>query len=139
MRGNREGEAYIHSAAVMLNRRVYEFFDFGKSHNLVKFLTNFALHHAENGAIEVNVLSASQFRMETSADLQQARDPTAQQNPAFRRLSNTAEDLEQRTFAGSISPNDADDLALLHLEAHILECPELLHSVALNNLPPAGE
>ena len=50
-------------------------------------------------------------------------------------LGDAAENLEQRALAGSIASDDANHLALLHLEAYILQRPEFLDLVALNDLP----
>ena len=37
VRGDRKGQSHIHPARIALHRRVDEFFDFGKGHDLVKF------------------------------------------------------------------------------------------------------
>ena len=42
--------------------------------------------------------------------------------------------FRQRAFAGAVAADDAHHLALLDLEAHILERPELLDLVALHDL-----
>ena len=47
------------------------------------------------------------------------------------------ENLEERALAGTVAADDADDLTLLHIEAHILERPELLDLITLNDLAPA--
>ena len=47
------------------------------------------------------------------------------------------EDLEQRALAGAVAADDADHLAALDLEGDVLERPELLNAVALDDLPPA--
>ena len=43
MRGNREREPHIHPAAIIFDRRIEEFLDFGKSDDLVEFSADFAL------------------------------------------------------------------------------------------------
>src|SRR5262249_1484963 len=53
------------------------------------------------------------------------------------RLRDAAQDLEKRALSGAIAANDTNNLSLLDLEAHILERPELLYLVALNDLAPA--
>ena len=72
--------------------------------------------------------------MPTSSRL--ATRPRSRTRPSCR-LGDAAQDLEQRALAGTVAADDADDLALLDLEAHILERPELLDLVALNDLAPA--
>src|SRR5262249_34943909 len=130
---------HIHSATVMLYRGIQEFLDFGEGHDLVKFLSNFALRHPKDGAIEEDILAPGQLRVKASADLQEARDPPAQQNAPLGRLCDAAEDLEQSALAGPVAPDDADDLGLFNVEAHVLERPKFLHLVALNDLPAASE
>ena len=76
--------------------------------------------------------------MKTGADLEQACDAAPQQNSPLGRLRDAAQDLEQRALAGTVAADDADDLALLDLEADILERPEFLDLVALNDLSPAN-
>ena len=56
---------------------------------------------------------------------------------SFGRLGDAAEDLQQRAFAGAVAPDDAENFALFDLEAHVLQRPEFLDLVALNNLPAA--
>src|SRR5437867_1917583 len=77
--------------------------------------------------------------MKAGAHLQEARDPTAQRHATLGRLGDAAQDFEQRALAGAVATDDADDFALLHLEAYILERPELLDLVALHDLPPADQ
>src|SRR5205823_3893062 len=50
---------------------------------------------------------------------------------------NATKDLEKSALTGAIASDDADDRALLDIEAYVLERPEFLHFVALNDLPPA--
>ena len=56
------------------------------------------------------------------------------------RLGDAAQDLEQRALAGAVAADDADDLALLHLEAHILQRPDAFSSGCLAaEAPEAAE
>jgi hypothetical protein len=50
--------------------------------------------------------------------VQQAADPAA------GRGGDTGEDLEQRRFPRAVAADNADDLALFHLEGDVLERPE---------------
>ena len=45
---------------------------------------------------------------------------------ALGRLGDAREDLQQRRFARAVAADDADHLAVLDLEADVLERPELL-------------
>ena len=77
MRRHREGKPHIHAAGVALDRRVEELLHLGEGHDLVEFSSNLAPGHAEDGAVEKDVLAAGQFRMKAGADFKQARDPPA--------------------------------------------------------------
>ena len=77
--------------------------------------------------------------MKPGADFEQARDAAAQCDPARSRLGDAREDLEQGRFAGAVAADDAEDLALLDLEADILERPEFLDLIALHDLPAAHD
>ena len=73
--------------------------------------------------------------MKAGTDLEQARDASAQRHAPFRRLGDAAQDLEKRALAGAVAADDAEDFAPLDLEAHILQRPEFLDFVALDDLP----
>ena len=74
--------------------------------------------------------------MPTSSRL--ATRPRSVTRPAGR-LGDAAQDLEQRALAGAVAADDAEHLALLDLEADILQRPELLDLVALDDLPAAHD
>src|SRR5262249_50246661 len=75
--------------------------------------------------------------MKSRPNLKQACDAPPQQNLSLGRLRDAAQDLEKRTLSGAIAANDANNLTLFDFEAHILERPELLYRVALNDLAPS--
>src|SRR5262245_21002808 len=72
--------------------------------------------------------------MKAGSDFEQTPDAPAHPRAPLRRLRNSAQDLEKSTLAGAVAADDADNLTLLHLEADVLECPEFLDLVALNDL-----
>ena len=124
---------------IALHRRVEKFLDLGEGDDLVEFSRDLRSAHAEDRAVEKDVLATGQFRVKAGADLEQAADAAAQPHPALGRLGDAAEDLEQRALAGAVAADDADDLALLDFEAHVLQRPKLLDLVALNDLLAAKE
>ncbi len=77
--------------------------------------------------------------MKAGADFEQAGDAAAQGDAPLGRLGDAGQDLEQRALAGAVAADDAEDLALAHLEVDILERPEFLDRVALHDLPAAQE
>ena len=72
--GDGEGEADVHAAAVALDGRVQELLDAGEVHDGVELAGDLAAAHAQDRAVEVDVLAARQFRVEAGADFQQAAD-----------------------------------------------------------------
>ena len=70
--------------------------------------------HAEDRAVQEDVLAAGQLGVEAGADLEQRPDAAAQHRPA-RSVGggDPREDLQQRALAGAVAADDADHLALL--------------------------
>ena len=124
----------VHSRRIMLDWCIEELFDFGERNDLVELPPNFPLSHAEDGAVEENVLPPRQFWVETCADLEQAGDASAQFNPPLGRLGDSAEDLEQRAFASAIAADHAENFPLLDIEANVFERPEFLDLISLYHL-----
>src|SRR5436853_2810461 len=74
---SREGkrEPDIHAARIALDRCVEELLDLGKSNDLIELLSNFCAAHTKNGAVQIDVFPAGQFRMKTCANLEERADP----------------------------------------------------------------
>ena len=64
--------------------------------------------------------------MEPGPDLEEAAHPAVEGGLARGRLSDPREDLQERALAGTVAPDDPDDLARPDLEADVLQGPELL-------------
>ena len=121
--GHRERQPHVHAAGVALHRRVEELLDLGERDDLVELPVDLAAAHAQDRAVEVDVLAAGQLGVEAGADLQQAADAAAELDLAGRRLGDPREDLQQRALAGAVAADDADDLARLDLEVDVLAGP----------------
>src|SRR5439155_21026869 len=63
--------------------------------------------------------------MKPGADLEKAADAAAQLDPSRIRPSYAAENFQQCTFARAVAADDADHLAWLYVEAHVLQRPEV--------------
>ena len=137
MGGDGEGKAHIHAGAISLDRGIEESLDAGEIHDLVEFLPDLDLAHAEDGSVEEDVFAAGEFRMEAGADLEQRGDPTVEDDAPGGGFGDAGKDFEQGGFARAIAADDAEHLASLDLERHILERPEFFYGVALDDLPPA--
>jgi hypothetical protein len=122
--GDREGEPDVHPAGIVLDLRVEEPLDLGEGDDLVEFAVDLVLPHAENRAVQVDVLAARELEVEPGADLEQRGEPAANAGRAAARLGDPAEDLQERRLARAVPPEDAHDLAGLDLERDVLERPE---------------
>src|SRR5262249_51714158 len=106
-------------------RRVEERLDLGELYDHVKLAGDLPAFHAEDGAVEVDVLAAGQLGVEAGADLQQAADAAGQLDLAARRLGDARQDLQERGFAGAVAADDAAAPACADLQAHVFQRPEL--------------
>src|SRR6516164_5542789 len=112
---HRKCQPHIHTRGVVLHGRIQKLLHLGKGDNLVEFLADFAPSHAQDGAVQENVLASRQLRVKPGADFEEACDTSPNHSPPLRRLGNAAEDLEKSALAGAITTNDAEDLAPTNL------------------------
>jgi len=121
--------------------------------DLVELAADLCPGHAQDGAVEEDVFSSSQFGMKAGPHLQQtgpvaesrcnsgtryrAGHPAAHDDLAFGRRSDLGKDLEQGALAGAVPADlarrsfrakaaDADGFALLDGEGDVFEGPEIL-------------
>ena len=120
-----KGQPRLHAAAVMLQRSVQKFGNFREGHDLVELAQDFPPLHAQNRAVQKDVLAPGQFRMESRADLEQAAHGPPNLRGARRRLGYARKNFEQSGLAGAVAADHADDFALLHLEADLAQRPNL--------------
>ena len=74
MRRDGERQPHVHAARVALDRRVEELLDLGEGDDLVELAADLGPAHAEDRAVEEDVLAAGQLGMESGADLEQRAD-----------------------------------------------------------------
>ncbi len=98
--------------------------DFGEGDDLVELADDLGALHAEDGAVEVDVLAAGELGMKAGADFEQAADAPADDGAAFGRLGDAGEDFQERALARAVAADDADDFAALDLEGDVAERPE---------------
>ena len=82
------------------------------------------LLHAQDGAVEIDVLAAGQFGVKAGAHLQQRTDAPLDLHLPLGGCGDAREDLEQRALARAVAPDDAHDLAALHLEVDVAQRPD---------------
>ena len=125
VRRDRKRQPHVHAARIVLHRRVDELFELREGDDGVELADDLGAKHAENRAVEEDVLAARQVRMEARADLEQARDAAVQVDVAFGRRGDARQDLQQRALAGAVRADDADDFADADLERDVLQRPEV--------------
>ena len=124
--GDGKGQAHVHAARIALDGCIDELFDLGEIHDLVEFALDFNPLHAQDGAVQVDVLAPGQFGVEAGAHLEQAGDAALDLDPPAGGGGDAREDLEQGALAGAVAPDDPQHLALLDFERNVLERPERL-------------
>ena len=83
MRRHREGEPHLHAAGIALDRRVDELLDPGEVDDLVELSPDLGAAHAEDGAVEIDVLAPGEFGMKAGADFEQAGDAALDGHASF--------------------------------------------------------
>jgi hypothetical protein len=89
VRSDGKCEPHIHPARVSFDGCVEEFFDLCKRDDLVKLFFNFVPPHAENGAVEPDVLATRKLGVKARPYLQKAADATVELNTTSGWFSNT--------------------------------------------------
>lgn len=123
-------EAYGHAAAVALHGGVQVAFASAKVYDFVELAGNLGAAHAHDGAVHVDVLAAGHLGVESGAHFEEARDAAPCADGAGGGGGHAAQQLEERAFAGAVTPDDSHDVALFHLEVDVLEGPHVF-AVAL--------
>ena len=119
-----KSQAHVHAAGVALDRGIDEFLHLGKIHDLIKLAGHFLFGHAQDGAVEVDILAPGQLGVKAGAHLQQAGDAPFDLDLPAGGGGDAREDLEQGALAGAVAPDDAQHLALLDGEVDIFERPQ---------------
>ena len=125
MRRDGKGQPHIHPGGIALDGRIHKLLDLGKVDDLVELAVDLGLLHAEDGAVEIDVLAPGELGMEAGADLQQAADAALDLDLAAGGGGDARQDFEQGALAGAVAADDAKDLALADLEADVAQGPQL--------------
>jgi hypothetical protein len=80
----------------------------------------------KDAAIQEDIFLAGEFVVEPGADFQKRGQAAVEVRLPFRGRGDAGEDFEQSGFPGAVAPHHPDDVALLDLETHILEGPEVV-------------
>ena len=91
----------------------------GERHDGVELAGDVGPLHAQDGAVEVDVVAAGQLGMEAGADLEQRPQAAADTGPAAGRLGDPRQDLDQRRLAGAVAADQRHHLARCHVQLHL--------------------
>ena len=110
---------------------------FGELDDLVEALADLGPAHAEDGAVEEDVLAPGQLGVEAGPDLEQRADAAGHLGPAGARLGDPREQFQQRALAGAVVADQADRFAALDLEGDVFAAPRARRSRASRRGRPA--
>src|SRR6478736_4264641 len=119
--GHREAQPGIHAARVRADRSLEELADVGEIDDLVVAASGLLLAPPHDGGVQVDVLAPGELRVEPGTGRDQARDPTTREHRALVRAHRAVDQLEQRRLAGAVETHQTDGLALLDLEADVVD------------------
>ena len=123
IRRDGEREPHVHPARVALHGRVDEPLYAGELDDVVELPPHLGFAHAEDRAVQEDVLAARELGVEAGADLEQRPDAAADVRVALGGLGDARKNLEERRLPGSVLAHDRDRLALLHLEGDVAQRP----------------
>src|SRR6516164_10619197 len=94
-----ERKADIHAGAVPFDGGIEEPFYLGERDDLVELRFHLGPCHAEDGPVEINILTPGKFGMKSGPDLKQRSDAAANARLPCGGVGDPAQNFQQRTFA----------------------------------------
>ncbi len=117
--GDGKGQLGVHTAGIGADRLVDELSKLGKFDDGGFLFLDLLLGEAQKETGEHNVFPPGQLLLEAHADTQQGDGVTVEVDGAAVGGENTSDGPEHSGFAAAVFADQADDLALFHLEADI--------------------
>ncbi len=130
--GDRERQPHHHAAGVGLDRLIDKVADLRKRRDVLVALVDLARREPQDRTVQINVVPPAELRVESGAQLQQRGNPSVDIHSAGSGMQNPGHHLQQCALARSVLSHNAEGLAALHLEADVVERPEIL--VALQTI-----
>ena len=125
-RCDREPEPDLHPRTVALHRCIDELADAGEIDDGVEFSRHFAPRQPQHGTVDEDILPSGQQRIESGPERDECSDAATQFDPAFIRLDQSVEHLEQRRLAGAVTAHQSDTLSAAHLQPDVVDRPEFV-------------
>ena len=123
---DREAEPHVHARRVVLHLRVDELLELGERDDLVEAALEVAPRHAEDRAVEEDVLAAGQILLESRAQLEQRRDLLDPGDRAGRRGEDARDALQERRLARAVVAEQPDGRSFGDVELDVAQRVELL-------------
>src|SRR5207247_3580253 len=86
----------------------------------VEARVDLAPREAEHDAVDVDVLAPGDLRMKARAELDERGDAAVHADAPRGRLEDAGDELQQRRLPGAVAPDDAEGLAAIDGERHLL-------------------
>ena len=122
---DRESEPHVHPRRVVLHLRVDELLELGEGDDLVETAFEVVLRHAEERAVEEDVLAAGEILLETRAQLEEGRDPLDPRDRARGGREDARDALQQRRLPRPVVAEEPDGRALGDVELDVAQRVEL--------------
>src|SRR5579885_853198 len=102
-----------------------EIADLRKVDDVSVFPIHFPGGEAQDGAVQIDVVTSGEFGIKTRPQFQQRRNAPADVEGARRGLKNTGDKLQERTFSRAVLADDAESLTAPDIKRYIAESPEV--------------
>ena len=123
---HRESEPRRHTRRVVLHLVVDEVLDLGERDDLVEDPVDLLTGESEDRRVQVDVLAPGEVAVEARAELEQRGDAAVLHDRPRGGPHDPGHALEQRRLARAVVAEEAEGLALVDVDGHVLERPELL-------------
>src|SRR5258708_25128867 len=124
MRGHRERKPDVHTARIVVGRRVEKLLDLGEGDDLVELPAHLAVAHAQDHAIEKDVLAPGELRMKACSHFEKAGRAASKLEESGGGPGDPGEKLQQGRLPCAVTPDDSEDLSSPHVEAHVAHGPD---------------
>ena len=109
MGGHGKAQAQAHAGRVALDRCIQELCHAGKFNHRVQLGGDLAVFHAQYGAVQIDVLTASEFFMKARAHFEKRSDAARHVDFTGSGIGDFGQHFEKRALSGAIAPDDAHD------------------------------
>ena len=97
--------------------------EFGEIGDFIELARDLAPAHAHHVAAQINVLDAGQFRIHPGRGVEQRTDLPLDADRTAIRLIDAGEHAQQRRLARTVMANQTDAVAVVDLEAEVIDGP----------------